>query len=41
MEKSDSTKVVFMNDVARHDEKQWSAWYLPLIESQTQLNIVV
>ncbi len=33
MEKSDSTEVVFMNDVARQDEKQWRAWYLPLIKS--------
>jgi hypothetical protein len=34
MEKSDSTKVVFANNVARCNEKQWRAWYLPLIESQ-------
>jgi hypothetical protein len=33
MEKSDSTKVVFANDVAKQDEKQQRAWYLPLIES--------
>jgi hypothetical protein len=33
--------MVFVNEVARHDEKKWRAWYLPLIESQAQLNIVV
>jgi hypothetical protein len=41
MEKSDLIEVVFVNDVAKQDDKQRRAWYLPLIESQVQLNIVV
>jgi hypothetical protein len=33
MEKIDSTKVVFANDVVKQDEKQQRSWYFPLIES--------
>ncbi len=41
MEKFDSIEVVFANDIARQDEKQQRAWYLPFIKSQAQLNIIV